>query len=35
MESGTLKLSKKGMVKLSFESSELGINTEYYVARNE
>ena len=35
MESGTLQLSKKGMIKLTFQSSELGINTEYYVARNE
>jgi hypothetical protein len=35
MEAGTLKLSKKGMVKLTFNSSELGIDTEYYVARNE
>lgn len=35
MEYGKLYLSDKGMVKLTFNSDELGISTEYYIARNE
>ena len=33
MDSGTLKLSKKGMIKLEFKSDL--IESVYYVARNE
>jgi hypothetical protein len=33
MDSGTLKLSEQGMLKLNFYSEE--VNSEYFIARNE
>jgi len=33
MDSGALKLSKKGMIKLTFNSDD--IESVYYIARNE
>ena len=33
MDSGTLKLSEQGMLKLNFHSEE--VNSEYFIARNE